>query len=175
MKKALLVFIFVLFLTQTPGLAEGAGLVPCGGFELDSNGNFITESIPPSGVPEGYRAISQTEMAKLEPPCQLCHFFVLINNIVTFLLIPDENSNNYFPPVLALAALMIVIGGFMYILASAGGGDSNMISQAKALFKGVVIGLLVAYGAWIIVNTFFSVLGVSTWQGAGEWWTINCE
>ena len=109
-----------------------------------------------------------------KPSCQLCDFFVLIQNIVDFFLVPTD-TNGGVPIVIVLAVLMVIIGGFMYILASAGGGDSNMISQAKALFKGVVIGLLVAYGAWIIVNTFFSVLGVSTWQGAGEWWTINCE
>ncbi len=110
-----------------------------------------------------------------KPSCELCDFFVMINNIVKFFLVPDKDINQNVPIVPALAVLMVLIGGFMYILAAAGGGGANMISQAKGLFKGVVIGLLVAYGAWIIVDTFLTVLGVSTWQGTGEWWTINCQ
>ena len=36
-------------------------------------------------------------------------------------------------------------------------------------------GLLIAYSAWLIVNMFFLVVGVSDWEGFdGGWWEINC-
>jgi len=100
-----------------------------------------------------------------EPVCQLCHFFVMFDNIIDFLLL------KIVPP---LAALMIAIGGFMYILAYAGGVEKGpeMISQAKRLFTAVAIGLLIIYGAFLIVGLFFQFIGLNTWTTDiyHTWW-----
>ena len=110
-----------------------------------------------------------------EPVCQLCHFFVMFKRWVDgllFLIVPP------------LAVLMIAIGGFMYIVAYGGPaemlegkkGGPQLLSQAKSLFKGVIWGLLIIYGAWIIVNTFFMLIGIAEWTGLREgWWKIECE
>ncbi len=113
-----------------------------------------------------------------EPACQLCHFFVLFKNIIDFLLF------KIVPP---LAVLMIAIGGFMHIFAYVGpaeilsGGTKGgpaMISQAKKLFSSVVIGLLIIYGAWLVVSTFFMVIGINEFNEfktlPQNWWKINC-
>ena len=100
-------------------------------------------------------------------PCQFCHFFVMFDRIVRFVLF------TIVPPV---ATLMIAIGGFMFIFAYAGhGGGTEMLSRAKVLLKAVAIGLLIIYGAWVLVNTFFMAIGVTIWEGGGKWWKINCE
>lgn len=109
-------------------------------------------------------------------PCQFCDFFVMFDRIIDFLL---------FIIVPSLAALMIAIGGFMYIFAHvapaeaiSGGskGGPQMLSQAKKLFTSVAFGLLIIYGAWLIVNTFFMMIGVQSWTGLeGGWWQINCN
>ncbi|MFH1656286.1 MAG: hypothetical protein ABH956_00745 [Candidatus Nealsonbacteria bacterium] len=102
-------------------------------------------------------------------PCKLCDFFKMIERIVDFIL---------FGIVPALAALMIAIGGFMYIFAYLGvaGGGPEMLSTAKNVFKAVILGLLIVYGAWLIINTFFMVIGVADWTGLRQgWWTINCN
>jgi hypothetical protein len=100
--------------------------------------------------------------------CQFCHIFVLFKNIVDFFLF------KIVPP---LAALMLAIGGFMYIFAHLGEGGPTMLSQANKLLMSVVWGLLIIFGAWIFVNTFFQIIGVATWDGWSlkeSWWKINC-
>jgi len=108
-----------------------------------------------------------------EPVCQLCHFFVMFDNIIDFLLVPCAlNGGAALVPL--VAALMIAIGGFMYILAYAGGVEKGpeMISQAKRLFTAVAIGLLIIYGAFLIVGLFFQFIGLNTWTTDiyHTWW-----
>lgn len=99
-------------------------------------------------------------------PCELCDFFVMFERIVNFIL---------FEIVPVLAVLMVAIGGFMLLFAYKGGG-SEMVSRAKKLFTSVAIGLLLIYGAWLIVNTFFWMIGVQDWTGLQEgWWQIRCD
>jgi hypothetical protein len=112
-----------------------------------------------------------------QPPCQFCHLFVLFQNIVNFLLY------DIVPP---LAVLMIAIGGFMYMFAyfspgqalpGGGKGGPALLGQAKKIITATIIGLLIIYGAWLIVNFFFQFIGVSTWQGWSlkeSWWQIKC-
>jgi hypothetical protein len=107
--------------------------------------------------------------------CQFCHLFVLFKNVIDFLLI------KIIPP---LAVLMIAIGGFMYVFAyvspaealpGGGKGGPALLSQAKRLLTSVVFGLIIIFGAWIIVNFFFQMIGVADWTGLqGGWWKIDC-
>ena len=99
-------------------------------------------------------------------PCTLCHFFVMVDNIIDFLL---------FRIVPVLAALMIAVGGVMYIVAF---GKPEMISRAKSLFTAVVIGLLIIYGAWVFINTFLMFIGINEVNEfrtlPQDWWKIPC-
>lgn len=99
-------------------------------------------------------------------PCTLCDVFVLINNIVHLLL---------FRIIPIVAALLIAIGGIMLIWAYAGSGGPAMLVKAKSLFTSVIIGLLIIYCAWLIVNVFFMAIGVNKWEGfENGWWKIEC-
>ena len=115
----------------------------------------------------------QTQAAGLIPcggkgqnPCQLCDFLVLFQNIVNFLLF------KIVPPV---AALMIVIGGIMFFM---GGASPGMLQKAKSLLTSVAIGLVIIYGAWVFVNTFFMLIGLSQFGEFGfdlrQWWKFPC-
>lgn len=106
-----------------------------------------------------------------KPSCGLCDFFVLIDRVVDFFLLPPGGL------VPIVATLMIVIGGFMYIFAYASPtGGPEWISRAKRLFTSVAIGLIIAYGAWILISFFFAIIGVQTWTGlAGGAWSVICE
>jgi len=98
-----------------------------------------------------------------QPPCTLCHLFQMFKNIVDFVLF------SIVPPV---AVLMLVIGGFMFFFA---GGNPGNLSRAKSIITSVVIGLIIVYTAWLIVNTFFAVIGVADWTGLrGGWFKIEC-
>jgi hypothetical protein len=97
-------------------------------------------------------------------PCKFCHLFVLFNNIINFILFC------LVPPV---AALMMVMGGGYVLIA---GENLSNVEKGKSIIKAVVIGLLIVFGAWIIINAFFFVIGVSSWTGLEKgWFQINCQ
>lgn len=109
-----------------------------------------------------------------EPPCQFCHLFVLFKNIVDFLLVPSPLNNNI-PLVPLIATVMVVIAGVMFMLAHLEAiGKPDWINQAKSLLWAVFWGLIIIYGAWLIVNLFFQIIGVQTWTGLENWWQIDC-
>jgi hypothetical protein len=97
-------------------------------------------------------------------PCELCHIFVLFDNIVKFIL------QNVVPPV---AGLMLIIAGIMFFAAA---GDSAKTNKAKSIITSVVIGLLIVYGAYLLVSLFFMSIGVSEWAGflPSGWFIYPC-
>ena len=98
-----------------------------------------------------------------QDPCYLWNFFVLFDNIIKFVLF------KIVPPI---AALMLVIGGVLFFAAV---DDPAKIDQAKKLFTSVAIGLVIVYGAWLLVSLFFSIIGVMEWTKLEEgWFKIKC-
>lgn len=81
--------------------------------------------------------------------CQLCHFFLMIDGIIDYVLI------SIVPPI---TVLMLVIGGVMFYF---GGAKPDLLSKSKTLFKSVVIGLVLIYGAYMIVGIVLSLLGTA--------------
>ena len=99
------------------------------------------------------------------PSCQLCHFFVMFDNIVDFIMLT-------LVPIVAV--LMLVIGGVMFFLAT---GNPSALSQAKSVITTTILGLIIVYAAWIIVNMFFVVIGVADTSfgiAIKNWFTIDC-
>lgn len=94
--------------------------------------------------------------------CELCDFFVLFDNIVKFVL------RNLVPPI---AALMLVIGGVMFFQAA---GNPAGVGKAKSLLTSVIIGLLIVYGAYLIISLFFTAIGVAEWTGLQNWFEYPC-
>ena len=94
-------------------------------------------------------------------PCTLCHLFVLFKKIVDFITI-----DVLFP----LAVLMIVVGGVMFLTAA---GDPGRIGTAKKILTSVIIGLVIVFLAWLIVDTIimFITPANSLFQ---NWSTIDC-
>jgi hypothetical protein len=93
-----------------------------------------------------------------EPPCQLCHFFVLLKNIYNFVV---------YTLVPAVAVLIIAWGGFLYIIAFIG-ADTGGLQRAHDLFKNVFFGLLIIYGAHAFITLLLAIIG---WRW-GNWWQI---
>jgi len=96
-------------------------------------------------------------------PCTLCDFFVMLDRMIDFALLKIVPS---------LAALMIAIGGGMYILSF---GDPEKLSQVKKLFTSIVIGILIIYGAFLIIGIFLSLIGLASgpvnWHDFYQsWW-----
>jgi hypothetical protein len=135
-------------------------------FVLADKSPVDCSKVPTGGLVPCGRICDDPNTSKNETnPCQLCDIFTLINNIVHLLL---------FEIIPIIAALLIAVGGIMMIWAYAGSGGPAMLVKAKTLFTSVVIGLLIIYCAWLIVNMFFWAIGVSEWEGLKTWWVIKC-
>ncbi len=82
-----------------------------------------------------------------ENPCNFNTVMGLINKMIDFLLF-------YFAT--PLAALAICYAGFKLLTA---GGSPEQMTKAKHIIRNVIIGYILALGAWLIVHTIFSTLG----------------
>lgn len=75
------------------------------------------------------------------PDCNLCKAFQTIHNTLNFL---------FTDIILPLTAVVFLIGGIL--LLSAGGSETN-ITRGKAILWNTFIGFLIAFGAWLVINT----------------------
>jgi hypothetical protein len=101
-------------------LAAGEALVPCG------------RTDPVTG--------------KIINPCNICHFYILIHNIINFLL---------FKILTPLAVLAMLVGGLILLTS---GGSEKSVTRGKAILTYTVIGIVLAFGAWLIINTILGNL-----------------
>ena len=86
------------------------------------------------------------------PECGIDDVWTTVMNVVNFTL------TNIVPPI---SVILIVWAGIMFLTAY---GDPGKIEQAKKLLFAVVIGMLIIYGAKILVTSFMGMLGVDmTW------------
>lgn len=134
------------------------GFVPCGKAMMVMGSGSCGSDIPSTG--EG--------MTKGILHCQLCHVFIMISNMINYLF------TKIIPPV---TVLMLVIGGIMFYF---GGGKPELLNRAKSLLKSVGIGLVLAYGAFMFVGLFLTILGATDMEPVKNVWsndrvfTINC-
>lgn len=141
------------------------GFVPCGVEKpCWKNSNVVGNKCDPKTDPVMTSGRKETFAGV---PCQICHIFVMINGIVQYILI------NIIPP---LAVLMLIVGGVMYYFSR---GNPALLEKSRKLIEGVLIGLALIYGAYMIVGILLSILGVAQWTGLGSWasqgpFSLNC-
>ena len=97
-------------------------------------------------------------------PCNICHLFVMGERIVDLVLF------KIVPPI---AILVAAIAGFMFIFG--GGADPGLIGQARSILRSLLIGMAIVYGAWILVNTFLTFIGLAEFSPLKEWFVIKCQ
>jgi len=68
---------------------------------------------------------------------------VVVNDILYWLVLPG-------------AALFLTIGGIMLLIS---GGNPNLAGLGKKILLATVIGLVLAFGAWVIVNFVLTTIG----------------
>jgi hypothetical protein len=83
------------------------------------------------------------------PECGFDQFIHLINNVIHFAL---------FDLALPIAAVMFAYAGFKLVTS---GGNTEARNTAKNVFTNTAIGLVLAFGCWVIVKALFIVLGYS--------------
>ena len=70
----------------------------------------------------------------------------------------------------AAAMIAIAIGGFLYVFAA---GRTEMITKAKSMIKYVLIGFIVIFIAWAVVDSILTTTGYIDPLG-GDWHVIKC-
>ena len=124
----------------------------------------LTPTLTQAGVvPCGLSQDDPDQEGDQTHPCGFCDFFVMINGIVKFVIIGI---------VPAVATLMLVIGGVMFFF---GGAKPDMLTQAKGVMTSVVIGLVIIFSAWVIVNTVLTNLGIVEGSSLLRWYDIRCQ
>lgn len=101
-----------------------------------------------------------------EKACDLCFLFSMIKKAVDFTLVAIIPS---------VAVLIILVAGLNLI---ANQGNVEVTTKTKSLIFVSIIGLIIAFGGWVVVNTLFTAVGVTAWESSGgKWWRFNlvCE
>lgn len=95
--------------------------------------------------------------------CNLCDLFQLVNNILKFVM---------FELVPTLAVIMILVGGVMFLFA---GASPSTLQKAKNIIIAVVIGIVIIFMAWIIVNTVLTKIGIVDTSSVLHWYQLDCS
>jgi len=153
-----LIFIFLVIFLASLLLLPLASLA--GTYKVD--GKTVTyEGLIPCGKSKDI-PLAPGESEEVRMDCQFCHFFVMFRGILDFIL----------KLVIIIGVLMLTIGGFMFLFA---GGSPKTLDLAKRILTSTVIGLVIIFGAWLIINTIFMAIGVAGWTGLREgWFSIEC-
>lgn len=85
-------------------------------------------------------------------PCEFGHFFVLLAKVYNFIV-------KYL--VTSLAVIMITVGAIFMMISA---GSPNLAGTGRNMVKYAIIGLILVFGSWIIVDTFLKILGYQ-----GQW------
>jgi hypothetical protein len=90
-------------------------------------------------------------------PCEIGHFFLMLVNIyqwvVWWLATP-------------LAVLMLTIGGIMILISA---GNPNLVGLGKKILWVSIIGLVLVFCSWLIIDFIMSTLGYALPK---PWWQL---
>ena len=109
---------------------------------------FVTDPIVPCGR-EG------------QPDCTLCHLWRLASNIINFL------SFNLAIP---MAVLLFVAAGVIFLISS---GSEEKVALARNIFTNTVIGLVIIFCSWLLIDTLVKSLANPGTQPGIIIWSWN--
>lgn len=115
-------------------------------------------------VPCGQTVCVTPTTCSVPNPCRICHFFVLTDNVIDFVL---------FQVTLPLAVIFIIYGGILMVTAA---GSEPQIVKGKNFLKWTVMGMVIAFAAWIIINLIISTLVPAgfNFTFGGSWFSYSC-
>lgn len=90
-------------------------------------------------------------------PCTLCHLWQTISNIINFIT---------FDLALPAAALLFIVAGILFVVS---GGDEKKLDLAKTIFKNVVIGLVIIFCSWLLIDTLVKTIAGDLQGIIGPW------
>lgn len=84
--------------------------------------------------------------------------------ISDFLALAINISKFVFGIIGSLTLAMFVYGGVMFLISA---GSADKVGQAKKIITAAVVGLLIVFGSWLIINFVFKAMGLN-WRGEVE-------
>ena len=90
-------------------------------------------------------------------PCDLCDLYVLVKNIIDFILLKF---------ILPVAVISLLIGGILILTSR---GNPSQLQTGKAALYNTVIGIIIAFAAWLLISTLLSTLGFKNFNGGLPW------
>lgn len=81
--------------------------------------------------------------------CDVCDFFALVKRVLDFI---------WNPLAVSVAAGMMVYAGFLMIIPSLGAGSVGMYERGKHTLWNVLIGFVIVFFSWIILDTIIKVI-----------------
>ncbi|MBI4085412.1 MAG: hypothetical protein HY432_02835 [Candidatus Liptonbacteria bacterium] len=95
--------------------------------------------------------------------CNVCHLFSTAQMVIYFIMTLT---------LFVIGPIMITIGGMMMLVS---GGSEERFSSGRKMATGAVWGILIALGAFLIVNTLLSAIASQTEGFGGSGFTISCS
>ncbi len=87
--------------------------------------------------------------------CTLCHLWHLASNIINFI------SFNLAIPI---ATLLFITAGIIFLTS---GGSEQKVGLARSIFINTVIGLLIIFCSWLLIDTLLKT--IATGEISGAW------
>ncbi len=152
-KKFFLIICLVLFLipsTSHAFLGCDRQIMPCG-YDMDGDGTYELET-------------TEDKSGDLEinwEGCRFIHIFALINNILVYVI-------TCLAPI--IVGIMVILGGGYVMIA---GVDPAKMKKGTDMITAAIVGLIIIFVAWVLLNTFLTSMGVAEWTGLEDWWQFN--
>lgn len=135
-------------ISQTPqNQNPGGGLIGVG-----TGGPSSRYTGNPSGSGPGGPIVSCSGL-----DCNVCHIFQTIVNLVEFM---------WYSLALPAAVIAFLYGGIMWTTA---GDDPSKVTKGRRAIVSALVGLIIAFGAWLIVDAVMKTLAGGSISGWGVW------
>ncbi len=85
------------------------------------------------------------------PDCTISSFFVLLVNIYHFIVWDLATP---------LAIIALMVGGIIMMVSA---GNPSTFAKGREIVKWAIIGLVLVFCSWVIINGILGILGVSNW------------
>lgn len=93
-------------------------------------------------------------------PCTICHFWLLGSNIINFIT---------FDLALPTATLLLLVAGLVLLTS---GDNEERRNLGKQIFRRTVIGLIIVFVSWLLIDSFFKSMAKDEFSGA--WNKFEC-
>ena len=87
-----------------------------------------------------------------QPACNTCHAFQLLHNVIQF---------GFLFLLLPATAIAFLIGGVLMLTA---GGNETQVTRAKSILWNTIIGILIAFASWVIINTILNTIAAGEFR-----------